>query len=100
MHTTAALLLGEWQDALLEDYRRLLEGLVPDRTYWKHNDPRHSDCDRQNAAAHLRTLFLGSSVSLPVRDGRVERGKWQSIIFVELDGPRSRSVGIDVRTMG
>ncbi len=97
MHTTAAVFLNEWQEALLADCQRLLELLVPDGTGWRHNDPRYSDCERGNAAAHLRALLLGSLVQLPVRDGQVERGIWQSIIFAELDGPQNRSVAVDIR---
>ena len=97
MHTTAAVFLNEWQEALLADCQRLFELLVPDGKDWRHNDPRYSDCQRGNAAAHLRALLLGSSVSLPVRDGQIERGTWQSIIFAELDGPLDRSVAVEIR---
>jgi secondary thiamine-phosphate synthase enzyme len=96
LHSTAAVFVNEWQDALLEDIRALLEESVRGDAPWRHNDPRYSDCDRSNAASHLRTLLLGTSAVLAVRGGRTVRGKWQSIILAELDGPRTRSVSLQV----
>lgn len=96
LHSTAALFVNEWQDALVEDFRTLLEQTVRADTPWRHNDPRYSDCDRSNAASHLRALLLGSSATLAIRHGRLIRGTWQSIILAELDGPRTRSVSLQI----
>jgi len=96
LHSTAAVFVNEWQDALLDDFRSLLEHAVPTDTPWRHNDPRYSDCERGNAASHLRTLLLGTSALLAVRGGRIVRGEWQSIILAELDGPRTRCVLLQV----
>ena len=96
LHSTAGLFVNEWQDALLDDFQALLDHVVPEECPWRHNDPRHSDCDRGNGASHLRAALLGSGVTLAVRDGRLVRGVWQSIILVELDGPRTRSVSVQV----
>jgi secondary thiamine-phosphate synthase enzyme len=96
LHSTAAVFVNEWQDALLDDFRVLLEQTVSGDAPWRHNDPRHSDCDRGNAASHLRALQLGTSAVLAVREGRLVRGNWQSIILAELDGPRTRSISLQV----
>jgi len=96
LHSTAAIFVNEWQDALLDDFRALLEQAVCADAPWRHNDPRYSDCARGNAASHLRALLLGQSVVLAVRGGRLVRGAWQSIILAELDGPRTRSVSLQV----
>jgi secondary thiamine-phosphate synthase enzyme len=96
LHSTAAVFVNEWQNALLEDVRALLEQAVPGDAPWRHNDPRYSDCDRGNAASHLRALLLGSSAVLAVCGGRLMRGAWQSIILAELDGPRTRSVSVQI----
>jgi secondary thiamine-phosphate synthase enzyme len=96
LHSTAALFVNEWQEALLEDFRTLLEQAVRDDAPWRHNDPRYSDCDRGNAASHLRASLLGSSAMLAVRSGQLVRGTWQSIILAELDGPRKRSVSLQI----
>src|SRR5271163_2575758 len=48
LHTTTAVFLNEWQDALLHDVKRFLEDVVVREMDWRHNDPRHSDCERKN----------------------------------------------------
>jgi secondary thiamine-phosphate synthase enzyme len=96
LHSTTAVFVNEWQDALLDDFRVLLEQAVRADVPWRHNDPRYSDCERANAASHLRALLLGTSAVLTVRGGRLVRGTWQSIILAELDGPRTRSVSLQV----
>ena len=96
LHTTAAVFVNEWQQALRDDYRVLLEQLVPDEAPWAHNDPRRSDCERGNAASHLRALLLGFSVRLQLDQGRLVLGRWQRVILAELDGPRARDVSIQI----
>jgi len=96
MHTTTAIFVNEPQTALLDDIERLLERLAPRGEEWKHNDPRYSDCDRQNADAHLRAIMLGSSVTLQVADGDLVMGQWQRILMAELDGPRTRQLVLQI----
>lgn len=96
MHTTSALFINEWQDALLFDIRTHMENLVRRGAYYRHNDPEWSDCDRQNADSHLRTLVLGTHLVLPVADGDLVLGEWQSVILGELDGPRERIIRLQV----
>ena len=94
LHTTAAVFLNEWQEALLHDVKSYLDLLVPAAREWRHNDPRYSDCERRNADSHLRGMVLGQSLCLQVRNSAVLLGTWQSIILAELDGPRSRSMSV------
>jgi len=96
LHSTAAIFVNEWQNALLDDFRVLLERAVSADAPWRHNDPRYSDCARGNAASHLRTLLLGTSAVLAVRSSRIVRGVWQNIILAEMDGPRTRSVSLQI----
>jgi secondary thiamine-phosphate synthase enzyme len=96
LHTTTAVFLNEWQDALLEDVKTFFDEAVHRDHYWKHNDPDHSDCERRNADSHLRGMVMGQSISLQVRNATVLLGTWQSIILAEFDGPRSRSVAVQV----
>src|SRR2546422_8859935 len=96
LHTTTAVFLNEWQDALLQDVKRFLDDVVAQETDWRHNDPRHSDCERKNADSHLRGMMMGQTLSLQVRNSSVLLGAWQSIILAEFDGPRSRSMSVQV----
>src|SRR5271168_828265 len=96
LHTTTAVFLNEWQDALLHDVKRFLEDVVARETDWRHNDPLHSDCERKNADSHLRGMLMGQTLCLQVRNATVLLGTWQSIIFAEFDGPRSRSLAVQV----
>lgn len=92
LHTTTGVFFTEVQDALWDDVEAFLQKIVTERVGYKHNDPRFSDCERGNAAAHLRAILLGGSLALQVEDGRLILGQFQRIIFAELDGPRPRSI--------
>ena len=96
MHTTCALFINEFQTALLADIKRFLEQIVARDAAWLHNDPQHSDCDRMNADSHLRALLLGHSLTLQVSGGEVVLGQWQRVLLAELDGPRARTLRIQV----
>jgi len=96
MHTTCALFINEFQTALLADIKRFLETVVVRDAEWLHNDPDHSDCDRMNADSHLRALLLGHSLTLQVSGGEIVLGQWQRILLAELDGPRARSLRVQV----
>ncbi|MEK6288155.1 MAG: secondary thiamine-phosphate synthase enzyme YjbQ [Acidobacteriota bacterium] len=96
LHTTAGLIVNEWQDALLSDVKTSIERMVPRDMYYRHNDPEFSDCDRHNADSHLRIVVLGHSVSVPIDRGELVLGRWQSVILTEFDGPNERKVFIQV----
>jgi secondary thiamine-phosphate synthase enzyme len=96
LHTTTAVFINEWQDALLQDVKTFLEDVVIRERDWRHNDPTCSDCERQNADSHMRGMLMGQTLSLQVRNSTVLLGTWQSIILAEFDGPRSRSVSVQV----
>ncbi len=96
LHTTTAVFINEWQDALIDDVRNFFQEIVEREAYYKHNDPAHSDCERANADSHLRGMLMGQTLVLQVRNATVLLGTWQSIILAEFDGPRSRSLAIQV----
>src|SRR5688572_15086091 len=95
-HTTAAVFVSECQDALIDDIGEFLKRLVEDELPYKHNSPEFSDCERKNAASHLRSLLLSHSVLLPVVDGKPALGQFQSVLLAELDGPRERTLQVQV----
>jgi secondary thiamine-phosphate synthase enzyme len=96
LHTTTAIFINEFQQALLDDIKSFLERIVGRIEYWRHNDPKLSECSRRNADSHLRAMLLGHTLSVPVRDGELALGNWQSIILAELDGPRDRAIHVQV----
>lgn len=96
LHTTCTVFVNEFQPALVEDIRTFMESIVDGRATWKHNDPQHSDCDRRNADSHLRALLLGQNLTLQVSGGEVVLGQWQRVLMAELDGPRTRTLRIQV----
>jgi secondary thiamine-phosphate synthase enzyme len=100
LHTTCGIFINEWQDALVHDVKTYLANAINKDVYYRHNDPKWSDCDRHNADSHLRSLMLGISLTLPVADGDVVLGEWQSIIMAEFDGPRERSIRIQAMGIG
>jgi secondary thiamine-phosphate synthase enzyme len=92
LHTTCAVFINEYQNALLSDIKRFLEQIIARDGDWMHNDPAHSDCDRMNADSHLRTMLLGHSLTLQISGGDLVLGQWQRVLLAELDGPRARSL--------
>lgn len=96
LHTTCALFINEFQSALIDDLKGLIERLVPERGGYRHDDPRYSDCERGNACAHLRAALLGRSIAVGVNNGDLTLGRFQSVIFAELDGPRKREIAVQV----
>lgn len=89
-HTTAGVVVNEAEDRLLSDLENALERLLPRGEGYGH------DAVDDNADAHLRAMLLGESVTVPVLDGGLALGTWQSILFVDGDGPRSRRLQVVV----
>lgn len=89
-HATAAIIANEHEAGLMQDILNKLKSDYPRGAGWLHD--RVDD----NASAHLASAFIGSSRTFPVMDGRLVRGTWQNIFLVELDGPRSRRVLVEV----
>jgi secondary thiamine-phosphate synthase enzyme len=89
-HTTAGIIINENESGLKEDIINLLQKLVPTGAGYRH------DRIDNNADAHLRALLLGASEALPISQGKLELGSWQSVFFAEMDGPRNRTVNLTV----
>jgi len=89
-HTTSGIIINENEAGMKQDIVTLLNELVP-----KGKGYRHDRIDN-NAHSHLRAVLLGTSVSIPVDRGELVLGTWQSIFFVECDGPRRREVCVNV----
>ncbi|HHT9146249.1 MAG: secondary thiamine-phosphate synthase enzyme YjbQ [Candidatus Brocadiaceae bacterium] len=84
-HTTAAVTINENADpSVQKDILNELDKIVP----W---DDRYTHMEG-NAAAHIKSTIVGSSVYIPISDGKLALGTWQGIFFCEFDGPRHREV--------
>ena len=92
-HSTTAICVNENENGLLNDFEKALKSLIKENDNYKH------DFIDSNASSHLRAFLLGSSETLPIVDGRLDLGTWQSVFFVELDGPR-RGRTIDLTFIG
>ena len=100
-HTTAAVVVAENEEGLLADLEDCLATWAPRERPWRHDDLRYRQGpvpadEPRNGHAHAQALLLPASVTLVVTGGRLDRGRYQSIFLVELDGPRRRTVSIQV----
>jgi secondary thiamine-phosphate synthase enzyme len=98
-HTTCSLLINEWEDGALEDFRRRLEALIPSDVYYAHDDldrrtqNLQEGHERANGQSHVSQMLLGaSSHAIPVTSGEPMLGQWQRLLLVELDEPKDRQV--------
>src|SRR3989449_3970594 len=96
LHTTCALFVNEFQAAIVDDLKKMLERLVPQRGGYPHDDPRYSDCERGNGHSHLRAALLGRGVAVGVNEGEMTPGRFQSGIFAGLGRPRKRELTVPV----
>lgn len=123
-HTTTAVTINEYESRLVDDVRQFLLRLAPPTAPYLHNDLHlrpQGVLDTQkvvklgwdiennpaklrewraqeplNAHSHLLGMLLGNSETIPVADGKLCIGQWQSVMLVDIDGPRTRSLGIQV----
>jgi secondary thiamine-phosphate synthase enzyme len=100
LHTTVGLAINENEPLLLRDFQSLLERLAPSGAGYEHDDfARRFDIaldEPINGHAHCRQLLLTGFATLLVEDGDLVLGRWQSVFAVELDGPRSRELAIQL----
>jgi secondary thiamine-phosphate synthase enzyme len=86
-HTTAGITINENADpSVKEDILEMLNRLIPGRYNYKHIEG--------NAPAHIKASLIGSSVSVPIRGGKLQLGTWQGVMFCEFDGPRNRAAWV------
>lgn len=97
-HTTCAITINENEPRLIEDLKRFLARLVPKSDDYLHNDieARGMPDEPRNAHAHIAAMLLGATVTVGIAAGRLALGQYQSVLFVELDGPRSRTVHVQI----
>jgi len=88
-HTTAGITINENADPdVKQDILTALDRLVPARGDYRHLEG--------NSPAHIKASLVGSSLAIPVEDGRLVLGTWQGITFCEFDGPRQRNLVVKI----
>ncbi|MBD2162822.1 YjbQ family protein [Calothrix sp. FACHB-156] len=98
-HTTTALAINENEERLLEDIKVFLRKLAPESDRYLHNDLHLRvvpEDEPMNAHSHLMAMMLSTSEVIPIVDGKLALGTWQSVLFFELDGPRQRTVFVQI----
>lgn len=94
-HTTTALTVNENESRLLVDIQKYFERLVPKGDRYLHNDLHLRDVpedEPQNAHSHLIAMMLNTNETVGIKDGALVLGQYQSILLMELDGPRKRRI--------
>ena len=86
MHITAAVIVNDNESGLIEDYKRVLERLVPYRADYAHN------MGEDNAASHIWRQLMGHQVVMAITNGRLDLGTWEQIFYCEFDGRRNKRV--------
>jgi secondary thiamine-phosphate synthase enzyme len=93
-HTTASILVNEFEPELLLDLGELSERWAPKDLGYRHDRREMPPGERANGHGHARAVLLGASAMLNVDEGRMCLGRWQRILLAELDGPRRRGLSI------
>lgn len=89
LHSTAALILQENDETIFQDMINMFERILPSKGSYKHSYEGN-----ENATAHLKSNLLGTSLTIPLINGKPELGTWRDIFFVELFEGRQRKIEI------
>lgn len=93
---TAALTVIEYEPGLLEDFPAMLERVAPKGMEYAH----HRTWNDGNGHSHVRASLIGPDITMPVREGKMVRGTWQHLVFLELDVRSSRDRDVHVTVIG
>ncbi|MEZ7892318.1 MAG: secondary thiamine-phosphate synthase enzyme YjbQ [Candidatus Wallbacteria bacterium] len=89
-HTTAGLYINDFEENLKEDFEIMLQKLIPYHSSYVHN------MIDNNAEAHLKSIFIGNSVTLPVTNFKFDLKEGQVVYFAEFDGPKERTIIVKI----
>ena len=91
LHTTCGIFINDIDNRLIQDIHEFLEELVPQNRNYKHNDSNEA-----NADGHIRQLLAGHTITLPINDGKLFLGTWQTVYYAEYDGMRPKEVLVKI----
>lgn len=91
-HTSSAVYISDSDTDLTRDYQELLRKLIPEEDEYAHNrsDPK------KNAAGHLKSILTGHHIILPLAQGQLDLGPYQTIYYAEFDGMREKEILVKV----
>ncbi|KYH42820.1 MAG: hypothetical protein AYL33_000430 [Candidatus Bathyarchaeota archaeon B63] len=95
-HSTATISVNENDSELWEDILDALQRVAPLEGNYRHNAKYGWSIREQNAHAHIMSCLIKPGISIPLEDGGMPLGTWQSILFIEMDGSRSRRIHVQV----
>jgi len=95
-HATAAIAVNEHDVDLWEDILAAFERLVPIKADYRHNAKYGWSSGEQNGHAHILNCLIKPDITIPLENGRMQLGTWQSILFIEMDGSRTRTVQVHI----
>lgn len=90
IHTTAALTTADLDSGTDQDYLDVFEKMLPKLDYRHPHDPSHMP-------DHVLSTLIGTSLTLPLENGKLVLGTWQRVVLIEFDGPRERQIVISLR---
>lgn len=91
MHITAGVWINDNEPGIIQDADEMLERLAPyNKTY------RHHRTGEDNGDAHLKNLLMHHQVIVPITDGKLDLGPWQTVFYCEFDGGRRKRVVVKV----
>ncbi len=92
-HTTAALTTADLDPGTDLDYLEFLEKIIPNMQFRHPHDPQHTP-------DHILSSLIGTSISIPIEDGKLVLGTWQKVILIEFNGPREREIVLNLSLDG
>ncbi len=95
-HATAAIAVNEHDTELWNDILKVLVRLVPINGNYSHNAKYRWTTSEQNAHAHILSCLIKPNVTVPLENGKMQLGTWQSILIIEMDGSRNRRINVQV----
>jgi len=93
--STGAITTIEYEPGLMKDLPRALQKIAPKGEHYDHHETWHDD----NGHSHVRASLIGSSITIPIKGGKLIHGTWQQVVFVELD-TRPRDRGLIIQILG
>ncbi len=79
--STAGLTTIEYENGLLQDFKNIINELIPRNPAYKHHLAWHDD----NGHSHLRASLIGSSISIPFSNKKLDLGTWQQVVLIDFD---------------